>query len=92
MTCIHRGKHLASGFECSSDRLLKLHGFVTEEICNQEVCPYYNVPNRKSSGLGDTIHKFTHALGIDKLVGDCGCGKRKAILNQIVPYSAEQKE
>ena len=43
----------------------------------------------KSKGLGDTIEKITAATGIKKVVDtisektekDCGCGKRKAALN-----------
>lgn len=43
----------------------------------------------KSKGLGDTIEKITAATGIKKVVEtisektgkDCGCGKRKAALN-----------
>ena len=42
-----------------------------------------------SKGLGDTIEKITEATGIKKVVDtisektgkDCGCGKRKAALN-----------
>lgn len=43
----------------------------------------------KSKGLGDTIEKITAATGIKKVVDtisektgkDCGCGGRKAALN-----------
>ncbi len=43
----------------------------------------------KAKGLGDTIEKITKATGIKKVVDtvskatgkDCGCGKRKAALN-----------
>lgn len=43
----------------------------------------------KSKGLGDTIEKITAATGIKKVVEkvseatqkDCGCNKRKEILN-----------
>ena len=51
--------------------------------------------SEKSKGLGDTIAKITHALGIDILaekvahaVGkeDCGCEERKNILNEMFPY------
>jgi len=43
----------------------------------------------KSQGLGDTIEKITKATGIKTVVDniakatgkDCGCGKRKADLN-----------
>jgi hypothetical protein len=37
----------------------------------------------KSRGLGDTIAKMTHALGI-KQCG--GCKKRQSKLNKIFPY------
>ena len=49
----------------------------------------------KSKGLGDTIEKFTKATGIHSLaqmgaraVGkkDCGCNKRKEVLNKVFPY------
>ena len=48
----------------------------------------------KSKGLGDTIHKFTKATGIKKIVDsvakatnrDCGCDGRRDTLNRIVPY------
>jgi hypothetical protein len=43
----------------------------------------------KSQGLGDTIEKITTATGVKKIVDtvakatgkDCGCGARKAALN-----------
>ena len=49
----------------------------------------------KSKGLGDSIEKFTIATGIKsfaqmttRAIGkeDCGCNKRKAWLNKLVPY------
>ena len=49
----------------------------------------------ESKGLGDSIAKITHALGIDKLAEkvahalgeeDCGCDRRRAKLNELVPY------
>jgi len=48
----------------------------------------------KSKGLGDTIEKITEATGIKAVVDkfseitgiDCGCEKRKAKLNQLIPY------
>ena len=51
-----------------------------------------STPNR---GLGDTIAKVTHTLGIDKVVkavvgDDCGCKKRQEKLNELVPYSKKQ--
>jgi len=51
--------------------------------------------NEKSKGLGDTVAKFTHVTGVDrlaeqvaKLAGkeDCGCKKRQEQLNNKFPY------
>lgn len=53
-------------------------------------------PKQPSRGLGDSIAKLTHALGIDKLADkvaktlgeeDCGCEKRQEFLNTLIPYS-----
>lgn len=50
-------------------------------------CPHANA----SRGLGDTVHKVTHALGIDKLMPDCGgCAKRIQKLNELVPYKDQE--
>ena len=55
-------------------------------------------PNKPSEGLGDTLAKITHALGIDKLAQkaaellgeeDCGCDGRREALNNLVPYKKE---
>jgi len=52
-------------------------------------------PKKPSQGLGDSIAKLTHALGIDKLADkvaealgeeDCGCERRKDSLNKLFPY------
>ncbi len=44
----------------------------------------------ESRGLGDTIEKFTKATGIKKIAdaipGGCGGGKRRDVLNKILPY------
>ena len=47
--------------------------------------------SNKSKGLGDSIEKITTATGIKKVVHkvvgkDCGCNKRKNILNKVFPY------
>lgn len=43
-----------------------------------------------AEGLGDTIEWITTKTGIKKLVPkDCGCGKRKVILNKLVPYKKD---
>ena len=41
---------------------------------------------RRLRGLGDTIEKITKATG--KITGkkDCGCNKRKEVLNKVFPY------
>ena len=55
-------------------------------------------PKQKSKGFGDTIAKITHATGLDKVADkvakmagkeDCGCGRRKDILNEIFPYTTD---
>lgn len=55
-------------------------------------------PKQESTGLGDTIAKFTHLTGIDKAVEkvvkmagkeDCGCGRRREVLNEIFPYTKD---
>jgi hypothetical protein len=54
----------------------------------------------ESKGLGDTIEKFTKATGIKSLTGflhsnglikDCGCNKRKEVLNRAIPYKIKNK-
>ena len=55
----------------------------------------------KSKGLGDSIAKVTHALGIDKVAEkiahamgeeDCGCDRRRMKLNELVSYVDIPKE
>jgi len=54
--------------------------------------------NQESKGLGDTVEKFTKATGIKKVVDkisektgkDCGCKKRKELLNNMFPYQAKK--
>lgn len=51
----------------------------------------------KAKGVGDTIEQITTATGIkaivkfleEKLDFDCGCDKRKEILNKLFPYKVE---
>ena len=47
--------------------------------------------SKAPKGLGDSIAKFTSAVGLDKLVKtiigeDCGCDERKEKLNKIFKY------
>ena len=54
----------------------------------------------KSKGLGDSIERFAQATGIKKVVDtiskatgkDCGCGKRKEILNKKFPYRNKETQ
>jgi len=54
----------------------------------------------KSRGLGDTIERVTTATGIKKIVDtvasaldtDCGCSKRKELLNEMFPYKETEKQ
>ena len=55
-------------------------------------------PKQKSEGFGDTIAKITHATGLDKVADkvakmagkdDCGCGRRREVLNEIFPYTKD---
>jgi len=48
----------------------------------------------ESTGLGDTIEKFTQATGIAGAVKllfgeNCGCERRKEFLNRIFKYEVE---
>jgi len=58
-------------------------------------------PKQKSEGFGDTIAKITHATGLDKVADkiakiagkeDCGCGRRREVLNEIFPYTKDNGE
>jgi hypothetical protein len=50
---------------------------------------------KQSNGVGDTVEKITKATGIkaavdgvfDALGKDCGCDKRKKVLNEVFPYN-----
>ena len=60
----------------------------TDQECNE--CEHYKGKDR---GVGDKVHKALHMVGIDKLAkavtkkkdGGCGCGKRRAKLNNLFP-------
>ena len=58
-------------------------------------------PKKPAKGLGDSIAKVTHALGIDKVAEgiahalgkeDCGCDRRRMKLNELVSYVDIPKE
>lgn len=54
---------------------------------------------QQSKGLGDTIEKITTATGVKAVVNavskvtgkDCGCAKRKELLNKKFPYNNLKK-
>ena len=54
----------------------------------------------KSRGLGDSIHKFTKATGIKKMVDvvseglniPCGCEGRRKAMNMMFPYSRKNNK
>lgn len=66
---------------------------VSSGVC-LKVCDKYDGPSR---GLGDTIERFTRITGVKavtegvaKMRGKpCSCGKRRAALNQAVPYDSK---
>jgi hypothetical protein len=54
----------------------------------------------KAQGLGDTVTKITKFFYIDRLVEkiahilgyeDCGCTRRKTLLNKLFPYKKKMK-
>ncbi len=64
-------------------------GLVKQTDCDE--CMAYLGQNR---GLGDNIHKVFNTIGVDKLVKKskkkgCGCGKRRAALNKLLPSRKE---
>jgi hypothetical protein len=50
----------------------------------------------KSKGLGDSIAKFTKVTGIEKIANkissDCGCNKRRELLNKKFPYGVQAEK
>ena len=58
-------------------------------------------PLKPSSGLGDTIAKFTNFFKIDKLADavakmagaeGCGCAERRTYLNELFPYETSTRQ
>lgn len=53
------------------------------------------ITTNESIGFGDTVEKFTHKTGLNKIAEaytkvtgkDCGCSKRKDLLNKMFPYN-----
>jgi hypothetical protein len=90
MPCVHRAAEVEGASLCTSDHVSARPGLMPDFLCGREVCPFYNVPNQTSQGFGDTLHKLSHAVGIDralhKILKDCGCAKRKSWLNRVLPF------
>jgi hypothetical protein len=71
-------------------------GNLKEEEQREEDGVAVDIHNMKDKGLGDTIARATKATGLDKFAqqfaeglnipGGCGCKKRQAYLNKVVPY------
>jgi len=66
-----------------------VEGPVKQTDCDE--CMAYLGRNR---GLGDNIHKVFNTIGVDKLIKKskkkgCGCGKRRAALNKLLPSRKE---
>ena len=56
---------------------------------------------RPAQGFGDFLARVTQATGIDKLAQvvanaagqkDCGCGKRREVLNAMLPFTLSPQE
>ena len=70
-------------------RILKKNSQREEKNSNPQVT------TNESIGFGDTVEKFTHKTGLNKIAEaytkvtgkDCGCSKRKDLLNKIFPYN-----
>ena len=67
-------------------------GSPTESDCAS--CEWYEGPMR---GAGDLVAKAAKVTGINKAVqkitkGDCGCGKRRAKLNDAIPFGGNDAE
>lgn len=68
--------------------LLNIYKEPTEKQCAE--CKWYMGDTR---GAGDVVHKVAKAVGADKVAKvvesvtgkDCGCGKRRAKLNEMFP-------
>lgn len=54
------------------------------EVRHCEACNRYDGPDR---GLGDTVHRAIVTIGGAKIAKreGCGCGRRRAALNRLLP-------
>lgn len=71
-------------------RILKKNSQREEQKTNDS-----QINANESVGFGDTVEKFTHKTGLNKIAEaytkvtgkDCGCSKRKDLLNKMFPYN-----
>lgn len=58
-------------------------------------------PKKDPEGLGDVLAKITHKLGIAKMAQDiahlagkedCGCDRRRELLNEMFPFNKQDKK
>lgn len=83
------------GIRCNVDPRPMVHGTATHGGGNSGNKPWD--VSQPSRGVGDTITKITHALGLDKVADfisrkilkkrGCGCSRRAGKLNELIPYS-----
>jgi len=72
---------------------------VSDQESLQKMKERMNNDFQKSSGLGDTVAKITHATGLDKLSElytqitgkPCGCKERQEALNKLFPYGIKEE-
>ena len=80
----HRSFHKACNWYQSGCLLGKHNSDPTPKQCSE--CMDYRGPSR---GVGDKVASVLKAVKIDSLIkkkkGGCGCGKRRAALNQLMP-------
>lgn len=81
--CEHRQETCRGKCACTID------GTDITEHAEKYDCPKNKFPSR---GLGDTVAKALHAVGIDKAVKaiageDCGCPERQKRLNELIPFN-----
>lgn len=87
MTCKHH-----NGAGCS---LGLFGGIPSAGVC--KVCNRYDGPTR---GAGDIVHRVAEKTGISTVVKfvsnatgkDCGCAKRRAALNEALPFSDKTQQ
>lgn len=78
------------------DAYLQLIHDASQPVSQAPVEPPPDAP-ATSRGFGDTVAKFTHATGLDKLAEaytsitgkPCGCSSRQEALNKLLPYAQE---